>query len=70
MSDITALREKIAHLAKTANHQLAEKARKRGRRKNKPRSTTSPMKSERTEAQIKASNACASWTLKTLRQRR
>lgn len=54
MSDITALREKIAHLAKTANHQLAEKGSQTWTKEEQASFDNIADEIERTQAQIKS----------------
>ena len=54
MSEITALREKIAHLAKTANHQLAEKGSQTWTKEEQASFDNIADEIERTQAQIKS----------------
>lgn len=54
MSEITALREKIAHLAKTANHQLAEKGSQTWTPEEQASFDNIADEIERTQAQIKS----------------
>lgn len=54
MSEITALREKIAHLAKTANHQLAEKGSQTWTKEEQSSFDNIADEIERTQAQIKS----------------